>query len=93
MSNYQFIPYKRIEEHFADQFSIPLSSGSIYNFNKDTYNRLEPFEIWLKKQLSSEEILHADETGININGKRKWLHVLSSSKLTHFSTHFRGKPF
>jgi transposase len=32
MSNFQLLPYKRIEEHFADQFGIPLSAGSIYNF-------------------------------------------------------------
>ena len=87
MSNYQFIPYKRIEEHFADQFAIPLSSGSIYNFNKDAYNRLELFERWLKNQLQKEKLLHADETGININGKRQWLHVVSSSKLTYFMPH------
>jgi len=87
MSNYQFIPYKRIEEHFADQFAIPLSSGSIYNFNKDAYNRLEPFEQWLKNQLQKEKLLHADETGININGKRQWLHVVSNSKLTYFMPH------
>ena len=32
-------------------------------------------------------MLHADETGININGKRQWLHVVSNSKLTYFMPH------
>ncbi|HIJ48320.1 MAG TPA: IS66 family transposase, partial [Gammaproteobacteria bacterium] len=27
MSNFQLLPYKRIEEHFADQFGVPLSAG------------------------------------------------------------------
>ena len=87
MSNFQLLPYKRIEEHFADQFNIPLSAGSIYNFNKEVYEMLEPFEAWVKKELSNALILHADETGINIGGKRKWLHVACSATLTWLMPH------
>jgi len=42
MPLFQLLPYHRIEEHFADQFDIPLSAGSIYNFNKEVYERLAP---------------------------------------------------
>jgi len=87
MSNFQLLPYKRIEEHFADQFDIPLSAGSIYNFNKEVYERLAPFEDWLKRELSKALILHGDETGINIGGKRKWLHVVCSATLTLLMPH------
>jgi transposase len=82
MSNFQLLPYKRIEEHFADQFNIPLRAGSIYNFNKEAYERLDPFEPWVKQAFAKECLLHADETGINIGGKRNWLHVLCSTTLT-----------
>jgi transposase len=87
MSNFQLLPYKRIEEHFADQFDIPLSAGSIYNFNKEVYERLAPFEDWVKRALSKALLLHADETGINIGGKRKWLHVVCSATLTLLMPH------
>ena len=87
MSNFQLLPYKRIEEHFADQFDIPLSAGSIYNFNKEVYERLAPFEDWVKRELSKTLLLHADETGINIGGKRKWLHVVCSATLTLLMPH------
>ncbi len=87
MSNFQLLPYKRIEEHFADQFDLPLSSGSIYNYNLEVYQMLEPFEDWVKQALSRELLLHADETGINIGGKRKWLHVVCSSTLTLLMPH------
>lgn len=87
MSNFQLLPYKRIEEHFADQFDIPLSAGSIYNFNKEGYERLAPFEDWVKRELSKASLLHADETGINIGGKRKWLHVVCSATLTLLMPH------
>lgn len=87
MSNFQLLPYKRIKEHFADQFGIPLSAGSIYNFNKEVYGMLAPFEDWVKRELSKSLLLHADETGINIGGKRKWLHVACSATLTWLMPH------
>lgn len=87
MSNFQLLPYKRVEEHFADQFDIPLSAGSIYNFNHEAYDRLALFEDWATRELSRALLLHADETGINIGGKRKWLHVLCSASVTLFMPH------
>lgn len=87
MSNFQLLPYKRIEEHFADQFGIPLSAGSLYNFNQEVYERLAPFEDWVKRALLKEPLLHADETGINIGGERKWLHVVCNATLTLLMPH------
>ncbi len=70
---------------------IPLSVGSIYNFNKSAYERLEGFEAWLIKKLIESEVNHADETGINIDGKRHWIHCISNSSLTyHYSHNLRG---
>ncbi|MCU7896883.1 MAG: hypothetical protein KZQ66_12080 [Candidatus Thiodiazotropha sp. (ex Lucinoma aequizonata)] len=44
ISQYQLIPYDRIRDHFQDQIHIPVSAGSVFNFNKEAYERLEPFE-------------------------------------------------
>lgn len=87
MSNFQLLPYQRIEAHFADQFGMPLSAGSIYNFNQEVYEMLAPFADWVKTELSKALLLHADETGINIGGQRKWLHVVCSTTLTLLLPH------
>lgn len=87
MSQYQLIPYNRIEDHFLDQMQIPVSAGSINNFNKDAFERLESFESWVKEQLSLSALIHADETGININGKRNWLHSASNDRFSYFYPH------
>ncbi|MDZ4152198.1 MAG: hypothetical protein U1E01_14050, partial [Methylicorpusculum sp.] len=29
LSQYQLIPYNRVQEHFQNQFSLPISEGSI----------------------------------------------------------------
>jgi hypothetical protein len=68
MSQYQLIPYNPIEDHFLDQIGIPVSAGSIVNFSKDAFERLEFFESWVKEQLAASALIHSDETCINIGG-------------------------
>ena len=87
MSQYQLIPYDRIRDHFQDQMQIPVSAGSVFNFNKEAYAGLDAFGQWAKTQLAQSELMHADETGINIGGKRHWLHCASNSSLTWFYPH------
>lgn len=92
MSQYQLIPYNRIEDFFKDQINLPISAGSIFNFNVEAYEKLEKFEGPLKEKLEKSKVNHGDETGININGKKAWLHCLSNDKLTFLYPHYkRGK--
>jgi transposase len=87
MSQYQLVPYKRIEEDFQDQVKIPISVGTVFNFNYDAYNKLEAFEAIVKSKLIGSGLCHADETGININGKRVWLHCASNAFWTYYLPH------
>jgi transposase len=87
MSQYQLIPYKRIQGYFREQIGIPVSEGSIYHFNQEAYDLLETFEEKAEAELATSEVLHVDETGINTNGDRYWLHSASNSLWTHFSPH------
>lgn len=87
MSQYQLIPYNRIEDHFLDQMQMPISVGSVYNFNQEAYDRLELFDKWVRGELRSSRLIHADETGINICGKNYWLHNASNADFTYFYPH------
>ena len=92
LSQFQLLPYKRIQNYFADQLQIPLSEGSLYNFNVQAFAKLANFEQISKDQLAQADIAHADETGININGDRQWLHCASNLAWTHYFPHAkRGK--
>lgn len=92
MSQFQLIPYNRIQDYFADQINVPVSEGSIFNFNKEAFSLLSDFENRAKQELADAEIAHADETGINRNGDRIWLHSLSNPEWTLFYPHEkRGK--
>ena len=87
MSQYQLIPYNRIEDHFLDQMRIPVSAGTIHNFNQDAFDRLEDFDEWVKNRLKASDLIHCDETGINIGGKRRWLHSASNDSFSYFYPH------
>ena len=86
-SQFQLIPYQRVQDYFADQIGLPISTGSIYNFNQQAFELLEQFEQKLIVKLLASPLLHTDETGINIEGKRQWLHCLCNDRLTLFYAH------
>jgi len=87
LSQYQLLPYDRIREYFGDQFGLSLSAGSLVNFNREVYKKLDPWEQRIREDLLSSSVLHADETGININGQRVWLHVCSNAHFTYLMPH------
>ena len=87
MSQFQLIPYNRIQDYFADQLSIPVSEGSIFNFNMEAFRLLADFEGQVKNKLAASNLAHADETGINIGGKRHWLHCVSNEYWTFYHPH------
>lgn len=87
MSQFQLVPYNRIEDYFLDQVGLKISTGSFFNFNKEAFELLSAFEIIAKNKLLASPIIHADETGINVNGKRLWLHTACNNLWTHFFPH------
>jgi len=91
LSQYQLLPYDRIREYFEDQVGIPLSAGSLFNFNREAGDRAAGFEVWVKDRLAESDRIHADETSINIGGKRHWLHCASNDDLTWLSPHARRR--
>ena len=87
LSQYQLIPYQRVQEQFQDQFQLPISVGSIFAFNQQAYALLEQFELKLIVKMLLSSVLHADETGINIAGKNHWLHCISNPQWTLYYAH------
>ena len=87
MSMYQLIPYGRVADYFAQQMDFPISAGTLVNFNQSAYDALEQFEALAKQQLIQATIAHADETGVNVDGKRRWLHCISNDLWTLLFPH------
>ena len=92
LSQFQLMPYERLKDYFACEVGIPVSVGSLFNFNNEAYVCLKEFDALAKERLQNANLLHLDETGINVNGKRIWLHNASNNLWTYLSPHAkRGK--
>lgn len=87
LMNYQFIPYERTQEFFNDIFSLPISQGTLVNFNKYCYQQLQDSEAFIKQQIITAPVAHFDESGLYVNGKRQWLHVASTMDFTYYASH------
>ena len=87
LNTFQFCAVDRIVTNFSDQLDINISAGSINNFQVEAYNNLEPFEAMLKNVIPNLKTCHADETGVNVGGKRIWMHTVCNNRFTHFQVH------
>jgi transposase len=92
LSQYQLLPQKRITEAMADLFSVTISEGTVNKTIRKAYDRLEATEEAIKKAIQGSPIVHGDETGMYIGGKRWWQHGFSTMLFTYFFCHLkRGK--
>ena len=87
MSKFQLIPYERIQEYFQDQLGVSLSRGTLHNFNIEVYENLKECEEIIKSTLQNSELVHFDETGINVDSERYWLHTACNEHFTFLYPH------
>ncbi len=86
------MPYKKIQLLFTDLFGYPINESTIFSAAKKCYNKLGNTEQSIKSKISSNDVAHADETGIRIEGKLQWLHTASTPFFTYLFVHAnRGK--
>jgi transposase len=72
------IPFDRLSQLLNNLFEYDISTGTLYNFRRDIASNLTDYKEWARETLINSEVLFLDETGININSKRVWLHVAAS---------------
>ncbi len=87
LSDYQLLPLNRISQMCADLYGYGANEQTVYQSRKRCYGNLEKFEQYLKQNLPVASVLHGDETGIRIAGKRQWLHCVSDEKHTYLEVH------
>ena len=61
---------------------IKLSEATCLNYIQRLHDELEPWEADTKEHLLTRPALHADETGLKVNKKNHWMHVLTNGLVT-----------
>jgi transposase len=87
LRDYQLLPYERLTALCRDLLGMGVCKRTIETAQKQMYEALAPFEEAVRAQLLCEAVLHADETGMRVEGKLQWIHSLSASALTLYQAH------
>ena len=82
LSDYQLIPLGRIRKMCADLFGYSVSEATIVAARERCAENLEGFMEVTGERLVNAAVLHADETGMRVEGKTVWLHSLSNADYT-----------
>ena len=88
----QLVPYERACEILFDLFGHCPRVGTLCTLVERCAQTLVPVEEQIKHALCQRAVLHQDETGLYVAGKRHWVHVSATQDLTHYMVHpKRGK--
>jgi len=83
----QFVPYQRSRQLLQDLFNLPICVGSLQNFVARAAEQAAAPVAAIKDAIMQAAVVHADETGFYIGGKRNWLHTASTLQLSYFFPH------
>jgi transposase len=81
----QLVPYARAGHLVQEWFGVQMSAGSLASFVTQCHARLAGVEEQIKEALKKVAVLHQDETGLRVMGKTHWVHVASTTRLTHYA--------
>ena len=80
----QLLPLARACEVMRDLLGVQMSEGTICDLITRCALRLASVEQQIKAALMQSEVIHQDETGLQVAGKRHWMHVTCTPTLTHY---------
>ena len=75
LSARQYIPVHRIQDLFLVMTGQKLSTGFIQNTIQRTADTLEVWRDKILEQIKASQVVHSDETGCRIGGKRQWFWI------------------
>ena len=83
----QLLPQARTAEICAEVLGVPLAQGTLAQWQSRAASRLQAVESQIKAALIQAPVIHQDESGLYVMGKRWWVHVTSTHYLTHYAAH------
>lgn len=88
----QLLPVQRTKQIFKDVLGIDLSEATLQSYTVEAFDGLEATDKGIQDKIIEAPIVHADETGCDINKELWWIHSLSNLEYTWYSCEeYRGK--
>ncbi|MCZ7541236.1 MAG: IS66 family transposase [Anaerolineae bacterium] len=89
LTGYQLLPVARTCEVFEDLYGHRPSEALVLSATEALHEQLDPALSAIRDQIIRADVVHADESGLRVEGQLNWLHVLSTERLTHYAVHPR----
>jgi transposase len=87
LHQHHLLPFARVTQVLSDLLGIAPSSGTIARWLQEAAELVvEPVE-QIKQSLRQSAVVHCDETGLYVDGKRVWLHVAATPQLTCYAAY------
>lgn len=86
------VPFKKIQWLYKDLFGQGINASTIYSATQEYYQALTKSEEQIKAKVTDSLVVHADETGMRVDGRLQWLHTATTDRYTYLFVHNnRGK--
>ena len=81
--NYQqLIPEDRVSEFFSDVFNLGIASATVVATGERFATSLSSWKQETEDCLAASHVKNLDETGLRVQGKNQWLHVMPNEAAT-----------
>jgi len=71
-SVYQYLPFNRMKQMFAQVFNLPISEGTLVNIVEKLGKKAQPIYEQIRSFIENSNTVGGDETGIKVNGAKWW---------------------
>ncbi len=83
----QLLPVERTGRVLGEAFGCPISNGTLERMVARCADAVTDVVAAIKQAVIAAAVVHADETGLSLNGTTAWLHVAGTDRLTWYAAH------
>jgi transposase len=87
LNNYQLLPLQRTCEVLEAVYGQRPSQAAVMAATQRVGAVVGPSVAHIQQALKKSAVIHCDETGTRVQGQLKWLHVVSTPRLTFYGLH------
>ena len=87
LSVQQLLPLERIGQMCEDLFGQGISDATVQSAVNKTDQALISFKSSVVQHIQKAAVSHADESGVRVNNKLHWLHVVCTKLVTWYGVH------
>jgi len=87
LTQVQLLPFARASQLIGELYKVTVSPGTLVAWVRQAHAALQATADDIAEHLVGAPVVHADESGLRVQGKLHWLHVVASQTHTWYGIH------